>query len=231
MPIVRSFLSISQPSCLSTASVIVQTRSMGALNVWATGSPASVVEANSNRSSTASVTRFITASLSRSFRPSRPLEPAASQREDGIGALGSVQAMTDDDDRAAAARPIAQRRQDRRAVGVVEIAGWLVREQEGWIVQHRAAKGHALLLAARHLGRMVIAALGDAEALEQGHRPSPPLGVDAGGIAGGEQHVLQRGKRREQQERLEHEPQPAAALATLRRAVELADATIAEANL
>src|SRR5262245_4594547 len=224
MPIVRSFLSMSQPSCLSTASVTVQTRSTGALKVWATGSAAGAADAKSSTSSTASVASFIASSLSRSFHRSRPLQPAGPQRKDGVGTLGGVRAMTHHDDGAAGLRAITQRRQDRRAIGVIEIAGWLVREQEGWIVEHRATERHALLLAARHLRRMVIAAL------EQGHRTAPPLGVHAGRVTRGEQHVLERGQRREQQERLEDEPQPPAALATLSRAAQLADPAIAEAD-
>src|SRR5215470_14580454 len=232
MPIVRSFLSISQPSCLSTASVTVQTRSTGALNVCATGSAAGAAEAAHSRSSTTSVTSFIApSSLSRSGPRSCPLQSAGSQHKDGVGALGGVRTMTDDDDGAAGMGAIAQRRQDRPAVGVIEIAGWLVREQEGWIVQHRPAERHPLLLAAGHLRGMMIAPLGHAEALEQRHRAASPLGVDAGRIPCGEQHVLERGERGQKQERLEDEPQPAAALAALRCAPELADTAIAEADL
>src|SRR5689334_2267193 len=135
MPIVRSCLSISQPSCLSTACVTVQTRSTGVLKVWATGSAAGATDAKTSTRSTASVASFIASSLSRSFHRGRPLQPAGSQREDGVGTLGRVRTMAHHDDGAAGTRAIAQGRQDRRAIGVIEIAGWLVREQEGWIVQ------------------------------------------------------------------------------------------------
>src|SRR6266850_6580373 len=162
MPIVRSFLSISHPSCLSTASTTVQTRSEGALNVWATGSAAGAAEASASTSSSVHVMTFIRASL---YSPSgrlhrvpapdgrrivagchfpppcgapsqasgarrsanrRGLQLPGGQREHGVGVPGSVRAMTDHDDSAAGARPFAQRFQDDRTVGVIEIAGWLV---------------------------------------------------------------------------------------------------------
>ena len=102
--------------------------------------------------------------------------------------------MTDHDHGAAGARPVTQGRQDRRAVGVIEIAGRLVCEQEGRIVEHRAAEGHALLLAARELRRMVVTPLRHAEPLEQDHRAAAPLGVDAGRITRGQQDVVERGE-------------------------------------
>src|SRR5262245_11341782 len=152
MPIVRSFFSISQPSCLSTASATVQTRSTGALYVCATGSAAGAAVASTSRSSSAAVARLIATSLSRSLHHHcRPLQPAAPKREHGVGALRGVRTMADDDDGTALTRPLPQSRRDGRTVDVIEIAGWLVREQEGWIVQHRPAERDPLLLTTREL--------------------------------------------------------------------------------
>src|SRR5437867_741966 len=220
MPMVRSCLSMSQPSCLSAASVTLQTRSTGALNVRASGSAAEAALARISASSSAYITvrirglhcicrRGAFAGLRRptggeSARPPAPAglrrpmvgestrsQAAATQREDGVGAEGGVRTMADDDDGATGARPVAQRFQDHAAVDVIEIAGWLVGEQEGRVVEYGPAEGDALLLAPRELGRVMVAALGHAEALEQLHRAAAPLGVHARGVARAQQDVVE----------------------------------------
>ena len=74
----------------------------------------------------------------------------ASAPSDGIGA------MADDHHGGAGPGPRPQRLQDDAAVGVVQISGRLVGQQQRRIVQHRAAERHALLLAAGELRRIVV---------------------------------------------------------------------------
>ena len=61
----------------------------------------------------------------------------------------------------------AQLREDDAGVFVVHAAGRLVREHERRLVEHGAAVGDALLLAARELSRIVPAPMSDAEARHQ----------------------------------------------------------------
>ena len=97
------------------------------------------------------------------------------------------------------------------AGGGVEVAGRLVGEQHGRLGDERAGDRDALLLAAGELRRLVVAALGEADALDQrvdrrasGLRPA---------IASGSEDVLLRGQRRQQVEGLEDEADVAAAQA------------------
>src|SRR5439155_27276999 len=113
---------------------------------------------------------------------------------------------------------------DDDAVGVVHVAGGLVGEEQRRVVEHRAAERDALLLAARQLLWVMLRPAEHAELLEQCERPPPGLREVASGVARREQDVLERGERREQQERLEDEADPPAARAALRRARQRADA-------
>src|SRR5438094_448554 len=104
------------------------------------------------------------------MRPRR-LERAAAQPVYGRGADGGLRPVAHDDDRGAGARPTTKRGEDHRAVGVVEASGRLVGQQQRRIVQHRAAEGDALLLAARELRREMVAAIRDADLGQEIERP------------------------------------------------------------
>src|SRR6187455_2098961 len=94
---------------------------------------------------------------------------------------------------------------DGLARGAVEVAGGLVREQDARLVREGARERHALLLAARELGGVVVTTLAQPDAREQvvGARRA---------IAAGELerhlHVLACGERGNELEGLEHEAHP-----------------------
>ena len=63
----------------------------------------------------------------------------------------------------------------------IEIAGWLISQQQAWLrVDERARDSDALLLAARKLARRVALALPKAEQLQGGPRALVPLDLPAG---------------------------------------------------
>jgi hypothetical protein len=62
---------------------------------------------------------------------------------------------------------VAQQREDGRARGGIEVPRRLVGEQDRRLGDQRPRDRHALLLAARQLGRLVVAPLGKADAVEQ----------------------------------------------------------------
>ena len=61
---------------------------------------------------------------------------------------------------------LAQQVHDRFAVGRIQVSGGLVRQQNQRIAAQRARHGHALLLAARKLRRVVLHAVRHAHALQ-----------------------------------------------------------------
>ncbi len=111
--------------------------------------------------------------------------------------------MAHHDDRPAGARAAPERSEDHRAVGFVEASGRLVGQQQRRIVQHRATEGDPLLLAARELRGKMVPAIRDADFGQEIERPPAGRRSGAPDVARGQQHVLQRGERRQQQKRLE----------------------------
>ena len=116
-----------------------------------------------------------------------------------------------------------------RAVGAVEIPGRLVGEHQRRIVGQRARDRHALLLAARELRRIVMAAIVQPHLVEQ------RLGAGGGIGAARDLHrhldVLERGQRRHQVEELEDEADLLAAQARQRVFVERGDVDAVDQDL
>ncbi len=75
---------------------------------------------------------------------------------------------------------LAQQLHHRLAVGRVEVAGRLVRQEDGRIARDRARDRDALLLAARELRREVLHPVRHADALEG--RLHPPSAVRPHGM-------------------------------------------------
>jgi hypothetical protein len=119
--------------------------------------------------------------------------------------------MRDEHDGEPFAIETLQEGEDLDARARVEIARGLVGEHDGGIVHQRARDGHALLLSARQLARMVVFALGEAHGGEAGARPLPALAHGHAGVEQGQADVLHRARAREQVELLEHEADLAAA--------------------
>ena len=99
--------------------------------------------------------------------------------EDDAGRVArDVDVMSDDDHRLAAFIELAQKRHHVRAGRAIEVAGRLVREQDGRIVDHRARDRDALLLSAGQLRWQLRPDVADLEQLEELIRP---LGGTAAG--------------------------------------------------
>ena len=75
------------------------------------------------------------------------------------------------------ARELADQRVRRRRVRGVELARRLVRDQQARPVRERGGERDPLLLAARELGRIRVAPVGEADAFEQLVRAGMPLGA------------------------------------------------------
>ena len=129
-------------------------------------------------------------------RQSIGIGPAIAQRQLRAGLGGQAGVVGDQHQRGLArAVHVDQQVHDVPAVGAVEIAGRLVGQQDRRIVGQGACDGHALLLAARQLRRIVMPAIAQAHFVQQ--RVGPPRRIAAAGQFHRHQHVLARGQRRE----------------------------------
>ena len=104
---------------------------------------------------------------------------------------------------------VEQQVDDVVAGAAVEIAGRLVGEQDRRIVGERAGDRHALLLAARQLRRIVMAAVRSPTSASSASARAP--GIRRAGNLHRHQHVLAGRQRRQQVEELEDEADPLAA--------------------
>ena len=131
--------------------------------------------------------------------------------------------------RAARAIDAEQQVDDLAAGRAVEISGRLVGQQQRRVVGERPRDRHALLLAARELGRIVMAAFGQADLVEQRRRARAAL-RHAGDLHRHED-VLERGQRRQQVEELEDEADAQAAQPRERVFVERGDVDAVDRDL
>ena len=84
--------------------------------------------------------------------------------------------MADDDRRGALlARELADQRVGSRRVRGIELAGWLVRDQQPRPVSESARECDPLLLAARELGRKCVASVCETDAFEELIRSGMPF--------------------------------------------------------
>ena len=91
----------------------------------------------------------------------------------------------------------------------IEIAGRFVGQQQGRPVDQRPGDGDPLLLAARHLRRLVVHAIGQADPFEErlGQFTRPATGRPGHGVVQRHEHVVKRRRPRQQVEALEDEAQ------------------------
>ncbi len=75
--------------------------------------------------------------------------------------------MRHDDHGAAGLRPLPERRGDHSRVGVVEIAGRLIGQQQWRVIEHGATERYPLLFAPGELWRLVVTPLEHPQLLEQ----------------------------------------------------------------
>ena len=90
----------------------------------------------------------------------------------------------------------------------VQIAGRLVRQNQGRVVDQCPCDGNALLLASRQLGRPMSRAIHEPDAPEQLHGSVMTLASRYTGIDERQLDVSRRGQSRQKIEVLEHEPDP-----------------------
>src|SRR2546426_11037475 len=143
-PTERSTVSISQPRIFNTFSVVDHARSSDTGKVWETD-PASAVGASATSASSTNTLIFIR-------EPPGPgvdsrFQHSASQPVYRRRTRRRLQPVAHDDDGGARARPAPERVEDDGAVGVVQVAGGLVGEEQRRGVQHRPAKSDPPLLA------------------------------------------------------------------------------------
>src|SRR5689334_25085973 len=98
-------------------------------------------------------------------------DAAVGETDDARSVLGDLRFVGDEYDCNASLRvePLEDLH-DLDARAAVEIAGWLIGEQDRRIVEQRARDGDALLLAAGELIRMVASAIGEADRGERTQR-------------------------------------------------------------
>ena len=124
--------------------------------------------------------------------------------QDAVAACGQGLFVRHQEQRRARARPQREQQIDDGSTrGAVEISGRLVGEQHFGLVHDGARQRHALLLAARKLARIVIEPMLERHRFERlcrlGERIAPPQQLQRHG------DVLERGHRRHEMERLEHD--------------------------
>ena len=101
------------------------------------------------------------------------LDQAVAHGDDALGVLRDVGLVRDQHDGLAAVVQLLEDAHDLFGRARVEVAGRLVGEEDGRIGDQRAGDGHALLLAAGELRRLVVLAAGEADAVRA--RPSAAL--------------------------------------------------------
>ena len=91
---------------------------------------------------------------------------AVTQTDDALGVAGDLFLVRDDDDRLPGGVQFLEERDDLVGRGRVEVARWLVGEQDAGLVDERPCDRDALALPARELVGPVVQALAQAHALE-----------------------------------------------------------------
>src|SRR4051794_24974109 len=136
------------------------------------------------------------------------LDYAVAYGDDALGVLRDVWFMRDQDDGLAA---VVQRLKDAHDLlgrARVEVAGRLVGEKHGRIGHERARDGHALLLTAGKLRRMIVLASFEADAMQRIHRRLVALFARPAEVSVDEREldVFDGRRAREQIETLKDEP-------------------------
>src|SRR5258708_16058749 len=94
----------------------------------------------------------------------RSFDAPRTQPHHTVAARGQRGIVGDEHERGAALRMSCEQKiDDLRPGGLVEVAGRLVGDEDGWVWRERAGKRDALLLAAGKLGRIVVLPLAQAD--------------------------------------------------------------------
>ena len=119
--------------------------------------------------------------------------------------------MRDDDNRHSFLVQLGEEVQDGFRVLGIEIAGWLVTQQQAWRTHQGPGDGHALTFAARQFGRRKIRPVGKTNAANFLRRPLGPTASGLPAVYFSEHDVLKDGAIRQQVERLKDESDAPAA--------------------
>src|SRR2546425_6224865 len=175
-PTERSTVSISQPRIFNTFSVVDHARSSDTGKVWETD-PASAVGASATSASSTNTLIFIR-------EPPGPgvdsrFQHSASQPVDRRRPRRRLRPVAHDDDGGARARPAPERVEDDGAVGVVQVAGGLVGEEQRRGGQHPPAEGAPPPVAPPQPLRIIGLPADPAELVQDGGPPppGPPAGA------------------------------------------------------
>ena len=143
--------------------------------------------------------------LGRGLPSRRP--PAVGEQEHAVGVPGGGRVVGHHHDGLARARPRAPQQAQQLGAGVrVEVAGRLVGEDDLRPADQRPRHRDPLLLAAGQLARPVPQPVGQADRVD--HAPRPARGRAPAGQPQRQREFSRGGQRRQQVERLEHEPDP-----------------------
>jgi hypothetical protein len=124
---------------------------------------------------------------------------AVLEREDPVHVAGQFHVVgRDQGGGALVADHVVQGLEHSLGGGGIEVAGRLVGQQQAGLVGQGAGDGDALLLAARHLGRLVVETFGQAQTGQQFPCPLACVGERRGGDAHRQGHVVQRRELRQQ---------------------------------
>ena len=105
--------------------------------------------------------------------------------------------MRNHDDRATIAMKVLEQRQDLVAGATIQRAGRFVGQDESRIVHHRAGNDDPLLLSSRELIRPMMAAVGQAYAVERIFGSCASLRARNAGVDKGQFDIFQRGRPRQ----------------------------------
>src|SRR5206468_8100613 len=158
-------------------------------------------------------------------------EPTFDEMDDAVDRAGELRAVGDENDGRPRLRSGPELGEEDPGVVLVEVPGRLVREDHRGIVQHGAAEGDPLLLAAGERGRVVACPLPDAEPIHQEGGGAGGLGPVSPDVPGGQEDVLPRGQLRDEVEGLEDEPEVPATEARERAPADPRETEVAEPQL
>src|ERR1051325_1738844 len=133
--------------------------------------------------------------------------PPVEEADGAVGALGVVRVVGDHDDRGLLLTvELAQDLHDLLAHLAVEVARWLVGEQDLRLADERTGGGNALLLCAGELRRGGVDARGEPDAVEDRARASAPLAAEKTSVEEPDLDVVEHAQIGHEVETLEDEP-------------------------
>ena len=135
-------------------------------------------------------------------------DPPVADLDAAVHGGGHVQVVGDDHDGGALLVELAEQVQDGRPGGRVQVAGGLVGHDQGGPAGQGPGDGGALLLAAGELVGPVAEPVAEADPLDGGAGQPAPVGHPAAPVEQAVGHVVEHAEPVEQEELLEHEPQP-----------------------